>query len=235
MSYAAANAVIDALSQIIEDENLRDKDAHKKNTKTRIIQLITEVAPDVNPTEKDAVYKEIDCEGFDLTLQDFNDTFKSGIARQKILDTFGGRWPQTYEEMIEFFCEENGVMFRIGGKLKTDNGIEDARDVMDQLTLISGNLNIFKSTHTRDAALNIKIRNDYTAYYNKIIQDIKFDESIVQQADTEWKRFISAMLGPNENDLHICEIILKHFIWQVKRKMNKQKVTYHIMPVFAWE
>ena len=111
MSYAAAIDVIDALSQIIEDENLRDKDAHEKNTKTRIIQLITEVAPDVNPTEKDAVYKEIDCEGFDLTWQDFGDAFKSGIARQKILDTFGGRWPETYEEMLEFFCEENGVMF----------------------------------------------------------------------------------------------------------------------------
>ncbi len=43
MSYAAERDVIDALSQIIEDENLRDKDAHTKNTKSCIIQLITEV------------------------------------------------------------------------------------------------------------------------------------------------------------------------------------------------
>ena len=55
MNYIAKNVVIDALSQIIEVENLRDKDAHEKNTKTRIIQLVTEVAPDVDPSEKGAV------------------------------------------------------------------------------------------------------------------------------------------------------------------------------------
>jgi hypothetical protein len=56
-------------------------------------------------------------------------------------------------------------------------------------------------------------------------EGIVFKEMI----EPEWDRFIKAITNTNPEE---TKIVLKHFIWQVKRKMFGLSVTYHMMPVF---
>jgi hypothetical protein len=58
------------------------------------------------------------------------------------------------------------------------------------------------------------------AYESKVLEDL---------AEPEWDRFINAITSVNPAE---TKIVLKHFIWQVKRKMFGLPVTYHMMPVF---
>jgi hypothetical protein len=56
-------------------------------------------------------------------------------------------------------------------------------------------------------------------------EGIVFEEMV----EPEWDRFITAITNTNPAE---TRIVLKHFIWQVKRKMFGLPVTYHMMPVF---
>ena len=58
-----------------------------------------------------------------------------------------------------------------------------------------------------------------------VYEGIVFEEMI----EPEWDRFITAITNTNPEE---TKIVLKHFIWQVKRKMFGLPVTYHMMPVF---
>jgi hypothetical protein len=56
-------------------------------------------------------------------------------------------------------------------------------------------------------------------------EGIVFEEMV----EPEWDRFIKAITNTNPEE---TKTVLKHFIWQVKRKMFGLPVTYHMMPVF---
>ena len=56
-------------------------------------------------------------------------------------------------------------------------------------------------------------------------EGIVFEEMV----ESEWDQFIAAITNANQAE---TKIVLKHFIWQVKRKMFGLPVTYHMMPVF---
>jgi hypothetical protein len=58
-----------------------------------------------------------------------------------------------------------------------------------------------------------------------VYEGIVFEEMI----EPEWDKFIKAITNTNSEE---TKIVLKHFIWQVKRKMFGLPVTYHMMPVF---
>lgn len=46
--------------------------------------------------------------------------------------------------------------------------------------------------------------------------------------DQELKKWLVAVTGASQ-DLDLA--VMKHFLWQIKRKLNKLKVTYHLVPV----
>lgn len=58
-----------------------------------------------------------------------------------------------------------------------------------------------------------------------IVNTLKFDAAI---GDEEIKRFVNAVVdAPKEFDT----AIFKHFIWQVKRKLNNKSTVYHLAPI----
>lgn len=64
----------------------------------------------------------------------------------------------------------------------------------------------------------------------RIQSQIMFDKSKVTKGIQEWQDYINAITDVNKIE---TEAVMKHFIWQIKRKMFNLPVTNHIMPVFV--
>jgi hypothetical protein len=63
-----------------------------------------------------------------------------------------------------------------------------------------------------------------------VMSKIAFESQVQSDlAEAEWDRFVSAITDVNQQE---TKTVLKHFIWQVKRKMFRKPVSYHMMPVF---
>jgi hypothetical protein len=62
------------------------------------------------------------------------------------------------------------------------------------------------------------------------LSQLVYESSVLEElAEPEWDRFVHALTEVNQEE---TKIVLKHFIWQVKRKLFDNPVTYHMMPVF---
>ena len=62
---------------------------------------------------------------------------------------------------------------------------------------------------------------------------LSFSETLVEKGDKELRKFLLGLKGGSEERLNLDMDILKHFIWQIKRKLWKKPVKEHIMPVFV--
>jgi predicted P-loop ATPase len=63
-----------------------------------------------------------------------------------------------------------------------------------------------------------------------MMSDVAYESPVLEElAEPEWDRFINAITALRHKE---TKVVLKHFIWQVKRKMFGLPVTYHMMPVF---
>ncbi len=59
---------------------------------------------------------------------------------------------------------------------------------------------------------------------------ITFDAALVTRAEAEWDKLVAAITGVNVKE---TKGVLKHFIWQIKRKMAGLPVHEHMMPVLS--
>lgn len=58
---------------------------------------------------------------------------------------------------------------------------------------------------------------------------LKFSPEKEKQGEYELKKWIIAVTGLVNHDLEYK--VMRHFLWQVKRKLNKKLVQYHLMPI----
>lgn len=63
----------------------------------------------------------------------------------------------------------------------------------------------------------------------RIVSELVYDDRWDEKAEEEWSKFINAITAVNVEE---TKTVMKHFFWQVKRKMFNKPVTDHIMPVF---
>jgi hypothetical protein len=62
------------------------------------------------------------------------------------------------------------------------------------------------------------------------LSQLVYESPVLEElAEPEWDRFITALTAVNQEE---TKTVLKHFIWQVKRKLFDNPVKYHMMPVF---
>ena len=62
------------------------------------------------------------------------------------------------------------------------------------------------------------------------LSQLVYESPVLEElAEPEWDRFINALTAVNQEE---TKTVLKHFIWQVKRKLFDNPVKYHMMPVF---
>lgn len=65
---------------------------------------------------------------------------------------------------------------------------------------------------------------------SRIRSELFYESDVLRDlAEPEWDRFVDAITDTNKQE---AKIMLKHFIWQVKRKMRKLPVKYHTMLIF---
>jgi hypothetical protein len=61
-----------------------------------------------------------------------------------------------------------------------------------------------------------------------IKREIAFRPAVAEEAEDWWNVFVESITAVNVAE---TKAVLKHFIWQVKRKMFKLDVDYHLMPI----
>ncbi len=61
-----------------------------------------------------------------------------------------------------------------------------------------------------------------------VVADNIYDPNIVTVAEKEWDKFIIAITDDNVDE---TKAVMKHFIWQAKRKMFGKPVKFHMMPI----
>jgi hypothetical protein len=65
---------------------------------------------------------------------------------------------------------------------------------------------------------------------SKIRSELFFESDVLKElAEPEWDRFVDAITDHRKEE---AKTMMKHFIWQVKRKMRKLPVKYHTMLIF---
>lgn len=130
------------------------------------------------------------------------------------------------QEIVSTFMTERHMDIKVDGRLVLNGEVQDITYVLEEIrhfaqTELQCNTNINTlSSVISKISTDVKLKRfeqlkDYVKYDN-----CKFD----------FEALIEVVTG-NRNHLDIA--ILKHFIWQTKRKMFKKEVKHHIMPVYV--
>lgn len=79
-----------------------------------------------------------------------------------------------------------------------------------------------------EAALEVKLAELYEAYLTSLAASIKH-EKVSEESSSALRSFLKATLKHGGTEVE--QAIFKQFIWQVKRKLLRLPVAYHLMPI----
>jgi len=99
------------------------------------------------------------------------------------------------------------------------------KDIEEEITFQNRKLNLMFNKEQIGNAIGRWVNKKK----NDLSSDIMVKVSYRGAAEEEWDRFVAAI---TQVRLAETKTVLKHFIWQVKRKMFGLPVTYHMMPIF---
>jgi hypothetical protein len=83
----------------------------------------------------------------------------------------------------------------------------------------------------RQDALSVAITNLEKATVAQLAATIAFDEHVVEHGMNELYKWVAATTALPHEDITIPFLVMRHFIWQVKRKLIDKRVTFHLMPL----
>lgn len=83
-----------------------------------------------------------------------------------------------------------------------------------------------------DHALNDWVVTEKNKIIGALTKEILYNPRQKEDADIMWNIFIESITGTNIDE---TKLVMKHFIWQIKRKMFNKSVDYHMMPVMKGE
>ena len=130
------------------------------------------------------------------------------------------------QEIVATFMIEKCMDIKVDGRLLINGEFQDITYVLEEIrhfaqTKLNANTNIT----TLSSVIN-KISTDVRLKrFEQLKDNIKFDNS-----PFDFEALMEVVTG---NRSHLDVAILKHFIWQTKRKMFKKEVKYHTMPVYV--
>ena len=160
------------------------------------------------------------------------------MHRKMIKDELGFI-PQKASELIDYYVKRDGVIAKVDGTITptqgrwADNELFNITDMVSDIREIKYNLKL--------PFADIEIADQVTkwtkiAKNQRIKEIIKLVNGQVISKEDEWKRLANACFVISEEcPLEYCIAVLKKFIWQVKRKMNKLPVTRHLAIVITGE
>ena len=128
------------------------------------------------------------------------------------------------------FTEFGEVRFTDG----SNGGLKEMINLVFEEAFTQQAANIIKERITKDQIATVltneshRIRHKYT---QKVAEDIKHDPTLADHMGAE--RAIEILTGISCPDTALDVAVLKHFCWQVKRKMVGLPVTRHLFAVFT--
>ena len=190
-----------------------------------------------------------------MTVPQLTAQFRAFKKQETLNDNLGGTPKDQYDYVALALKRDNAVMtfqevFTINTPymfdgVKVDNNLLESLDDQTKQLIIRSDSKCFNRKEMLDYLIRdaVKLGLDFKdkeiehglTYYikvakgmlvGKITANICFDKKT--NAEPEWEKFINAItdINPIED-----KIVLKHFIWQVKRKMFGLPVKYHMMPI----
>jgi len=138
-----------------------------------------------------------------------------------------GKWQQIPDrEIIDAFKKEKHLNIHIDGQFTLDGERRGADYVFEEIrhfaqTELKTNL----SMATVESVLNKLIVDEKTKRLSELREYVKFDNS-----EFSFEQLCFGITGAIDP---ITVSILKHFVWQIKRKLNDKNVEWHIMPVLV--
>ena len=170
-----------------------------------------------------------------------------------------GEVPKTASEFIEIMIASIGLSSNLKGELnknKIPNELYEAQkknpndpmlnyqlrshlgsirrdEIFRELILMNDDLSLGYRENVLDAALGKWIKLQKEEEKAKLISDVCYDPSQEKLGGEELDRLVTLFVDPIRSDQKYIKAVLKHFIWQTKRKLLGLSVNEHMMPVFS--
>lgn len=130
------------------------------------------------------------------------------------------------QELVMNFMEENHVIIDLKGQCYME-GVDVPMAILVERIRNFSETVLKQQTprgHIEGPLENIKYESKIKRFL-ELKKYVEFDPA----ASFDFEKLCVAISGKID---HVYIAIIKHFFWQVKRKMNKKAVSYHLMPVF---
>ncbi len=130
------------------------------------------------------------------------------------------------QEIVATFMSERHMDIKVDGRLLLNGEVQDITYILEEIrhfaqTELQTNTNVNTlSSVISKISTDVKLKR-----FEQLKEYIKFDNS-----PFDFEQLIEVVTGKRD---HLDVAILKHFIWQTKRKMFKKEVKHHIMPVYV--
>lgn len=145
--------------------------------------------------------------------------------RVRYTDERGKRKNIPAREIVEAYINENNVSITAGGNIKS--GVNET-----DLSILKEYIRDFAETEL-ETKVSLSVIESVIASFreaerlkqlDKLTQRIKYNGTTF-----DWNEWSTALIGKVDK---ITIAVMKHFVWQIKRKLADKDVKYPIMPVF---
>lgn len=130
------------------------------------------------------------------------------------------------KEIIETYSKERNLTIGINGQCYL-NGLVTPIDIVAEY-IRDFSESILKQQLSKQTIISVMGAMKYNnrlGRFEQLKNYIKYEPT-----NFDWDQLLFSITGINDP---ILVLILKHFVWQVKRKLFNMPVTYHMMPVFV--
>lgn len=190
------------------------------------IDKLSGITGHLDETDVKQIYYAYENNNFEYTV--IPEAPKGHLLREKYRKENGkvAKIPTT--EIVHAWLTENKVSINLSGFFYINNKTIDPLSLREKIRHFSeAVIQQTTSLSTIDSVLLEFVEDNKQKQVEKFKKTVAFNKDVVVDFD----KLVNA-ITPNKDGL--AEVIIKHFIWQVKRKLFKyEDVTYHMMPVFV--
>lgn len=172
-------------------------------------------------------------DSYKVCLEEYTDLPKQEIANRvkkvNMIRLLGG-YPKDFEGYVDLYTKKMGVSYGLDKSLKMNNEDHEEIELIAKMNLLAQKVGAYKDRQCiKDAWELWKIdtgRKNKKKFIEKIAYRKEADES-------SWDKIIDAIVlddGSIPQYKELCKIVLKSFVWRVKRKVMGDHPSNHIMP-----
>lgn len=146
--------------------------------------------------------------------------------RAKVIEVLG-EYPETAREYVRLAARHYSTKITFRGSIRMDHlcGHASSHDLQRDIRILA-------------AELKLKLpKSDINDAVDRFIVDQKdaalgeLRRTFQTRRDFDWHDLVANCFEPERGDTELVVAILRHFVWQVQRKLTGQTASHHLMPV----